>query len=79
MYGRWWTVLSASWLHGGVLHILFNMLWVRQLGPATAEIYGPGRMVIIYTVAGAVGFTLSSVAADITRDGCRSRSCAAPS
>ncbi len=59
---RWWTVLSASWLHGGALHILFNMLWVRQLGPATADIYGPGRMVIIYTVAGAVGFTLSSFA-----------------
>src|SRR6266550_2116443 len=25
-YGRWWTVLSASWLHAGVLHILFNMM-----------------------------------------------------
>ena len=61
-YGRWWTVLSASWLHGGVLHILFNMLWVRQLGPATADIYGPGRMIIIYTIAGAVGFILTSVA-----------------
>src|SRR5262252_1640128 len=24
-YGRWWTVLSASWLHAGALHILFNM------------------------------------------------------
>jgi rhomboid protease GluP len=59
--GRWWTVLSASWLHGGVLHILFNMLWVRQLGPATADIYGPGRMVIIYTIAGAAGFALSSL------------------
>src|SRR5512138_2450532 len=21
----WWTVLSAAWLHGGILHILFNM------------------------------------------------------
>jgi rhomboid protease GluP len=61
-YDRWWTILSASWLHGGVLHILFNMLWVRQLGPATADIYGPGRMIIIYTVAGVVGFALSSVA-----------------
>jgi membrane associated rhomboid family serine protease len=61
-YGRWWTILSAGWLHGGVLHILFNMLWVRQLGPPTADIYGPGRMVIIYTIAGAVGFLLSSLA-----------------
>jgi membrane associated rhomboid family serine protease len=61
-YGRWWTVLSAGWLHAGLLHILFNMLWVRQLGPACAELYGAGRMVILYTIAGVVGFTASSVA-----------------
>jgi rhomboid protease GluP len=59
-YGRWWTVLSAGWLHGGALHILFNMMWVRQLGPAVADIYGAGRMVIIYTIACACGFLLSS-------------------
>jgi rhomboid protease GluP len=60
--GRWWTVLSAGWLHGSVLHILFNVLWIRQLGPATADIYGGGRMIIIYTVATVVGFLLSSLA-----------------
>jgi rhomboid protease GluP len=59
---RWWTIFSAGWLHGGALHILFNMLWVRQLAPAAADLYGPGRMVIIYTVAGVVGFALSSFA-----------------
>ena len=58
----WWTVLSAGWLHGSVLHILFNVLWIRQLGPATAEMYGVGRMVIIYTIAGAAGFIATSVA-----------------
>jgi rhomboid protease GluP len=61
-YDMWWSVLSAGWLHGSVLHILFNMLWVRQLGPAVADLYGAGRMVIIYTVAGVVGFVLSSTA-----------------
>jgi rhomboid protease GluP len=60
-FGRWWTVLSAGWLHGGLIHILFAMMWVRQLGPACAELYGAGRMVIIYTVAGVVGFALTSV------------------
>jgi membrane associated rhomboid family serine protease len=60
--GRWWTVLSASWLHGSLLHIVFNMMWVRDLGPVVADVYGAGRMVIIYTVAGACGFLLSSVA-----------------
>ena len=59
---RWWTILSAGWLHGSLLHIFFNMYWVRQLGPATADVFGPGRMVIIYTVAGATGFLASSFA-----------------
>ena len=27
-YGRWWTVLSAGWLHAGLLHIAMNMYWV---------------------------------------------------
>ena len=60
--GRWWTVLSASWLHGGILHILFNMMAVRQLAPATGELYGPGRTVIIYTASSIGGFALSSFA-----------------
>jgi rhomboid protease GluP len=60
--GMWWTVLSAGWLHGSILHILFNMMWVRQLAPATAEMYGAGRMVIIYTVSAITGFAASSVA-----------------
>ena len=48
LYRRWWTVLSAAWLHAGLLHIAFNMFALRQLGPVTAELYGPGRTVIIY-------------------------------
>jgi len=60
--GRWWTVLSAGWLHGDLLHIGFNMYWVRILAPATAEFYGVGRTVIIYTVACVAGFVFSSVA-----------------
>src|SRR5436309_3139110 len=61
-YKRWWTVLSAGWLHGGLLHILFNMLMVRQIGPATADIIGPARTVIVYTAGGIAGFLLSSAA-----------------
>lgn len=60
-YDRWWTVLSAGWLHGGLLHIAFNMMWVRNLAPVTAEIYGAGRMIIIYTISCIAGFALSSV------------------
>jgi rhomboid protease GluP len=61
-FGRWWTLLSAAWLHGGVLHILFNMMWVRDLAPPTARLYGAGRTVIIYTVSAVAGFLASSLA-----------------
>lgn len=59
-YDRWWTVLSASWLHGNLIHIFMNLYWVRQIGPAVSDLYGPGRLVIIYTVGGIVGFALTS-------------------
>ena len=57
----WWTVLSATWLHGSFLHILFNMMWVRDLGPAVSDIIGTPRTIVIYVVSGVVGFLLSSV------------------
>jgi rhomboid protease GluP len=61
-FGRWWTVLTAGWLHAGLLHIFFNLMWIRQLAPATSEMYGPSRMIIIYTIAGITGFTASTLA-----------------
>ena len=60
VFGRWWTILSAGWLHGNLLHIVFNLMWVRQLAPAAAELYGTARMAIIYTISCASGFLLSS-------------------
>ena len=63
-FGRWWTVLSAGWLHAGLIHIFFNMLAVRQLAPPIADLYGPGRMVIIYVAAGVAGFLASSFAGE---------------
>jgi len=63
VYGWWWTVLSASWLHGNLLHIVFNMYWVRRLGPDCVNLIGPARTVIIYVASGVTGFLLSSVSA----------------
>ncbi len=61
-YRRWWTLLSAGWLHGGALHILFNLYWVRQMVPLTAEIYGGGRTILIYCLSSAAGFFATSTA-----------------
>ncbi len=59
-FDRWWTLLSAGWLHGGFLHIFFNAMWIRQLAPQVAELFGQGRMVILYTLSSVCGFALSS-------------------
>jgi rhomboid protease GluP len=58
--GFWWTPITAIYLHGSLLHILFNVLWIRQLGPAVQELYGPARLVIVFTVSGVGGFAVSN-------------------
>jgi rhomboid protease GluP len=61
-FHRWWTLLSASYLHGGILHIFFNMAALSQLGPFVLNEYGFNRFFTIYTVAGISGFLISYLA-----------------
>jgi len=58
----WLTLLSASFLHGSLLHILFNMLVLRQIGMLTIREFGIYRMVILYLLSGVGGFLLSYLA-----------------
>lgn len=60
--GYWWTVLTAIYLHGSLLHILFNLLWIRQLLPDVEDVYGQARTIVIFTLSGAAGFLLSNAA-----------------
>ena len=60
--GRFWTLISASFLHGGLLHILFNMMALRQIGPWVSAEFGPNRMFIIYTLSGVSGYVASCFA-----------------
>jgi len=61
-FHRWWTLLSANYLHGGVLHILFNMIALKQIGPLIVREYGVYRMFILYTLGGVLGFYISYLA-----------------
>ena len=60
--GWWWTLLTANYLHGSLLHIFFNLMWVRDLGPAVVEHYGSVRAFVIFSFAGAIGFLVSNLA-----------------
>jgi len=56
---RWWSLVSASYLHGGILHIVFNMIALRQIGPLVVQEYGGARMFTIYTLGGVFGYLVS--------------------
>ena len=60
-HGRPWTILTAIYLHGSALHILFNVMWIRNLGPEVQRAFGPARFFVIWTFAGAFGFLVSNV------------------
>jgi rhomboid protease GluP len=58
-FGRVWTVVSAMYLHGGLLHILFNMIAFSQLAPRVIREFGAFRSSAIYTIGGALGYVIS--------------------
>lgn len=61
-YGRGWTLLAANYLHGGIFHIIFNMMALKQIGPWVIQEYGISRMFIIYTSGGICGYVVSYLA-----------------
>jgi rhomboid protease GluP len=61
-YHRWWTLVSAGYLHAGLLHIFFNMAALRQLAAVVAREFGASRMFVIYTGGSIAGFLVSYLA-----------------
>jgi len=61
-FHRWWSLLSANYLHGGILHIVFNMIALKQIAPMIIREYGVHRMFVIFTVSGCIGFYISYLA-----------------
>ena len=60
-WGHWWTLLTANYLHGGLLHIVFNVIWLNRLGTMVSMFLGPARFIIVFTVTGVSGFLLSNL------------------
>jgi len=60
-YGHWWSLLNANYLHGGLLHIIFNMMALNQIGTLIVREFGAYRFWIIYTGSGVLGFLLSLI------------------
>jgi rhomboid protease GluP len=57
---EWWRVITAGFLHGGMLHILMNGWVMMDLGAQIEIVYGPARLIVFYVVTSAAGFLLSA-------------------
>ena len=57
---EWWRLVTAMFLHGGLIHIGFNMMALMQFGPALEELYGSPRYLFLYVVTGMFGFLVSA-------------------
>ncbi len=57
--GEWWRLITAGFLHGGILHILMNMWVLFDLGPAADASFGTNRFLVIYSVSNVTGFLAS--------------------
>ena len=52
---RFWTPLTYMFMHAGIFHILFNMLWLYWLGQIFEEYLGKQRIVGVYLLGGLAG------------------------
>lgn len=66
---RWETLVTACFLHGGIVHLVFNMVVLWQAGPLVERAVGSARMAPMYLLAGAFGNALSVLYGMLTRSG----------
>jgi rhomboid protease GluP len=58
--GQWWRLITAGFLHGGIIHILMNSWVIFDLGATVEESYGTARYLVLYFLSTIAGFVASS-------------------
>jgi len=59
--GQWWRLLTYMFLHGGLMHIAFNMWCLWDLGQLCENLYGQATFAALYLLTGVAG-GLASIA-----------------
>lgn len=57
--GDWWRLLTATFLHGGLMHVSMNMIGLASAGVTVERIYGHRLFLLIYLGSGLIGSALS--------------------
>lgn len=59
--GQFYRLLSSMFLHGDIMHLVFNMYALYALGPQVERYYGKRRFICIYFLSGLLGSVFSCV------------------
>ena len=63
--GEIWRVVTPMFLHGGIMHLVFNMLWIYSLGSALERLHGSLLFLLLLLGAELSGTALTVVTIDM--------------
>jgi membrane associated rhomboid family serine protease len=58
--GQWWRLISAIFIHSGIIHLAFNSYALIFIGPLLEEQLGRERFLVLYLTTGIFGFIVSN-------------------
>ena len=56
-----WQIITHMFMHGGLMHIVFNMFTLYSFGPVLEQVLGQKKFIILYFAAGLGGFALYNI------------------
>lgn len=59
LYGEWWRLITAGFLHGGLLHILMNSWVLFDVGAQVEITFGTSRYLVVYLISNITGYLAS--------------------
>lgn len=59
--GEWWRLGTSIFLHAGIMHLLFNLFALAEIGTEIEEIFGRGRLLFFFMFTGIVASAFSLV------------------
>jgi len=60
IHGQWWRIVTAMFVHVGILHLATNMWCLWNLGLLAEPLMGSAGVVAVYVLTGAAGNLLST-------------------
>ena len=60
IHGEWWRIVTAMFVHVGILHLATNMWCLWNLGLLAEPLMGSAGVLAVYILTGAAGNLLST-------------------